>query len=79
MFQIHWWALGCLGVGAMIHAINGGGCISPRDVLPFLTAFDEMTIGHVEWLTNTLARIGIIQLKHLMDDGRTVNEKWGTI
>lgn len=46
-------------------------------MLPFLSTFDGITIGHFVWLTDTIARNGIIQLKHLMDDRRTVDERWG--
>lgn len=47
------------------------------NVLPFLLAFEGITSGKFVWLMDTLARIGIIQLIHLLDDWRTIVERWG--
>lgn len=42
-----------------------------------LPQFEKLMVGQSEWLTDSLAKMGITQLKHLKDDRRTIVERWG--
>lgn len=71
------WVLVCRSVLLVVARPSLLGRWRTTNVLPFLLAFEELTVGQSVWLIDTLARIGIVQLKHLLDDRRLVVERWG--
>lgn len=81
LFQIHRGNLGCL-VGSSVRGeiVGTGASLSGRwktqDVIPLLMAFEVLTTDQESRLIDSLARVGILQIKHL-DEGRCGTDlKW---